>query len=131
LTTRQRSRTAIDHLGQTDAAQPVLGSSSSRSARDTGCSQPERDILEGREVGEQPVFLEDDPDPPLLGRHADPSSRVLDRLAGNADPSAFKGHESGQRAHDCRFAGAVGTDDRDDRRFIDGEVYVEVQGPEP
>ena len=80
----------------------------------------EADVALHRQVGEQGVLLEDQPDPALLGREVDPAPCVEQCLVAEQDPSALRPHEPGDRAQHGRLAGA-GRPDESERLPLDLE----------
>ena len=93
-------------------------------------AQPERDVLERRQVGEQQVVLEHDADRALLGRDEDVGRRVVDDDAVERDPAASIGQQAGERPQHRRLAGAVGAEDGEHSPGLDRELDVEVERAE-
>jgi hypothetical protein len=88
----------------------------------------ERDVRPHREVGEERVLLEDEPDGALLGGEVDARGGVVPGAVAEGDAAAVGLAQPRDRPQDRRLAGARGPDERDGLG-ADAQADVELEGP--
>ena len=95
LTARQRAGPVLGVVGQTDASQPGSGSIAGDRFGDLASAQPEGDVLDGGQIGEQQVVLKDDGNRPLLGSHEDVRVGIVEWFTVELDTARIDGEQAG------------------------------------
>src|SRR5512132_3013890 len=95
LAARQGPRPRPGVGGQADPLQPGGGSAAGLGPVDAAGPQPEGDVLQRRQVREQQVVLEHEPDRPLLGRHRVAAGDVVQDQAVEYHPAPLQGDQPG------------------------------------
>src|SRR5262249_51207170 len=92
--------------------------------------EPERDVVERREVREEQPVLEHHADPARRGGHERAARGLVPDLAVERDAPAPEPQRAGQRAQSGRLAGAVRADQREDLAGRHRQLELEVQRTE-
>ena len=129
LAARELTRSAPGELSDSDLVQPVLGVPSGRRVRRTGAPWPERDVLQGVEVGEEQRLLPQQRGTPGVRGHAEVRPARPDvgqHPAVELDPARLWHHESSNHAERGGLARPVGTEQCQGLagRDLDGKVDV-------
>src|SRR5438067_12990870 len=92
--------------------------------------EPVRDVVDGRQVGEEQVVLEDDADGSVLGRQVHAGFGIVEHGPVEFDASGGDGAQAGEGVEQRGLARAVGPDDRDRPSGFDGELDIEGEAVE-
>ena len=114
LAAGELARLAVGEVADAEAVQPVAGERLPRPPRLTPRARgPKATLSRARQVGEEQLALEDQPDLALADRGL--------QQVGVAQPGvALAGDEAGQRVQQGGLAGAVGADDAEDLAGLGG-----------
>ena len=127
LAARQGAGAVMCVVGEPDPIEPGRGSGSGLRFGDAAGAQPEGDVLERGQVGEQQVVLEDDADGSAFRVDEDVGGRVVERLAVELDAALVDRQQPGEAAEQGALAGAVGAEHGDGLAALRGEVDVEAE----
>ena len=108
LTAGQGGRPAVGVRGHVDARQPGVRLGPRGRPAPAAGAQPERDVLPGAEVGEEPQVLEDDPGRALGRGDEHAVRRVVEDRAAEHDPAVVQRVQPGEDPQQRALAGAVG-----------------------
>ncbi len=130
LPTRQGAGAVVRVLGQADTLEPLGGTATRVHLGDTTSTQAERDVLEGSEVGEQQVVLEDDGHRALLWRDEHVAGWIIQAMTVEFDTAVVDRQEAGETPEHSALARTIGTEERDDLAGSGAQFDVEVEGAE-
>ena len=116
--------------GQADPVQPGPGPAAGLGPAQPPGPQPEGHVLQRRQVREEQVVLEHEPDRPLLGRHPGSGRGVLQDGTVEHDPAAVQGHQPGQGAEQGGLAGPVGSQQHHQLAGLDGQLDLQLEPPQ-
>ena len=113
--------TTAGELSDPQPVKPLQSGGAGLGARDAARAEPERDVLQGGEVGEQHLVLED---------HADPTlpHRQRAKFAAVQPDRALGGDQAGDRAQQRGLAGAVRPDHGEHLAGLGGERHRDPAG---
>ena len=117
-------------VGEPDPCEPGGGAGSGVRFGDAAGAEAEGDVLEGGEVGEQEVVLEDDGDGSAFGADEGVGGGVVEWFAVELDAAAVDRQQSGEAAEQGALAGTVGSEHGDGLAALGGEVDVETERAE-
>ena len=128
LAAADRAGTAGRVVLQAEALQPLVGAAPCRHPRHPARAQPERDVVEHREVGEEGVVLEDDAHSPRLRLDPGVGGGVLEHLAVEHDVPVATVLQPGEDAQHGGLAGSIGAQhcDRLPRLDVDRAAHLEA-----
>ncbi|GAB3841905.1 hypothetical protein GCM10029963_14000 [Micromonospora andamanensis] len=89
-------RFASGVFGEPDPGQPVRCPLSGPVPVEALAARPERDVVQGGQVREEQVVLEDDTDRPLLGRGPQATGGIVQVTAGDAEVPVGEGDQAGE-----------------------------------
>ena len=130
LAAGQGAGPVVGVVGEPDTLEPGGGAGSGVRLGDAAGAQPEGDVLEGGEVGEQEVVLEDDGDGSAFGADEDVGGRIVERFAVELDAAVVDGQQPGEAAEQGALAGTVRTEHGDGLAALGGQVDVEAERAE-
>lgn len=122
LAAGQSARLGAVVVGEAHAVQPLRGLFTRLGLGHAVAARSEGDVVQGAQVGEEEVVLEDHADRPGLG------GRAVQRVAVQVEMTARQRCESGQGAQGCGLAGAVRTEQRDHVAGGGAQCDVEAEG---
>ena len=128
LPARQGRRAGAAETAEPHALEPRRGLPAGLAPWPAGRPQPEGDVVEGRQVREEQVVLEDHARATRLRRHEDARLRVVVDDVVEPHDAGVDGQQAGEAGQDGRLAGAVGAEQRD--HLTRGDVEPDVE-PEP
>ena len=117
-------------VGETDPFEPGCGASTGLGLGDVAGAQPEGDVLQRRQVGEQQVVLEHDGNGTSLRDDERAGRRVVERFTVEFDGSVVDRQQPGEAAEQRRLAGAVGAEYGDGFAALGGQIDVEAKRTE-
>src|SRR5581483_10711784 len=124
LAARELGGPEAGDVGEADLLQPLHGLGPGLGLRRARSPQTEGDVLQGAEVAEETVLLEDDADVAAFRRQADAGRRVLDHGAVDGHPPPVDSQQAGQGPQERGLARSVGADHGGP---VDVELEVEVE----
>ena len=130
LAAGQGAWAVVGVVGEVDTLEPRHGPGSGIGLAHVAGAQPEGDVLQGGEVGEQQVVLEDDGDGPAFGAHEDVGRRIVEGLAVELDAPVVDGQQPGEAAEQGALAGPVRSEHGDGLAALRGQLDVEEERPD-
>ena len=131
LAAGQLVRLAPPVFAEPHPIEPLGGPGPGFAFRHATAAQPEGHVLEGGEVREEEVVLEDDPHRAGFGRDVLAGCRVVEDPPVEHHPPLVGGHEPGQDAQECGLPRAIGPEEPDDPPGRHVEFHVEFERAEP
>jgi hypothetical protein len=117
-------------LGEGEAFEPVAGPVTGAGLAMAAGTEPEGDVVERAEAGEEQVVLEHHADGAFGGGDEDVGRGVVEHRAVELDAAVVEGLEAGDDAQGGGLAGAVGPEQGDHLAVVDVNVDVEPEGAE-
>ncbi len=122
LAAGQAARLGAGVCGQAHALQQLGGPGAGLRLAGAPAARPEGDVVQGAQVGEEQVVLEDHADRARLGRRAVQGGAVETQMA------VGEGDETGERPQGGGLPGAVGAEQGHDVAGVGGQRDVEPEG---